>query len=365
MTKLKVAVFFGGKSAEHEISLISAQNVIRSLNRDKYVPVLIAIDHEGQWFYQADEDLLFVTDDPKKVKILHKSTPVMLSPVSNDHRILHTATLDEIERIDIINPVLHGTYGEDGAIQGLAKMANLPCVGCGILGSSVGMDKEIMKRILSANGINNAPYVTIRRNDNPYPKYGDIQSDLGDELFVKPANMGSSVGITHVKSEEDFQGALDYAFQYDNKIIIESRVIGREVECAVMGNLDPKASIVGEVIPKGGFYSYESKYIDEDGAALEVPAKITEDELKLIQETSIRTYKVLECRGITRVDMFFTPQGECYINEVNTLPGFTKISMYPTLWGLSGVPIEDLVDRLIHYAIEEHRDLENLEVKFS
>ncbi|MEE9371610.1 MAG: D-alanine--D-alanine ligase family protein [Saprospiraceae bacterium] len=364
MSKLNVAVFFGGKSAEHEISLISAQNVIKSLDRQKYIPILIAIDQTGKWYYQSDEALLFVTDDPKKIKILDKSAPVILSPVANDHRLFHSESLRVIDKVDIIYPVLHGTYGEDGAIQGLAKMANLPCVGCGILGSSVGMDKEIMKRVLSANGINNAPYVTIRRNDNPYPDYKEVSNKLGNHLFVKPANMGSSVGITYVKKAEDYPKALEYAFQYDNKIIIESKVNGREVECAVMGNLDPKASIVGEVIPKDGFYSYESKYIDEGGAVLEVPAKISGEELKKIQKLSITTYKVLECRGISRVDMFLTPSGECFVNEINTLPGFTKISMYPMLWKLSGVPIEALVDQLIQYAIKEHQDMENLEVTF-
>jgi len=227
------------------------------------------------------------------------------------------------------------------------------------------MDKEIMKRVLTANDISNAPYITLRRNDSPYPTYEEVVANLGSELFVKPANMGSSVGITYVKKHDQFKDALDYAFEYDNKIIIESKITGREVECAVMGNLDPIASVVGEVIPKGGFYSYESKYIDEDGAELEVPAKITEDELKMIQKVSIHTYKVLECRGITRVDMFLTPSGECFINEINTLPGFTKISMYPTLWKLSGVSIEELVDRLIDYALEEHKSLIDLEVKFS
>ena len=315
-------------------------------------------------FTNLIKKLLFKTDDPKKIKIEDKSTPVLLSPVSNDHRLLNAETFEEITTINIMYPVLHGTYGEDGAIQGLAKMANLPCVGCGILGSAVGMDKEIMKRVLSANKINNAPYITVRRNDAEYPSYSEVVKELGTELFVKPANMGSSVGITHVKSDLNFQKALDYAFEYDNKIIIESRVIGREVECAVMGNLDPKASIVGEVIPKGGFYSYESKYISENGAELQIPAKITEQELLKVQNLSIKTYKVLECRGITRVDMFLTPEGECFINEVNTLPGFTKISMYPTLWKLSGVPIEELVDQLIEYAIEEHKSMESLEVTF-
>lgn len=365
MTKLNVAVFFGGKSAEHEISLISAQNVIKSLDPQKYNAHLIAIDQNGKWYYQKNKELLFKTDDPKRIKIEDKSIPIMLSPVANDHRLINSHTMKTETTIDVIYPILHGTYGEDGAIQGLAKMANLPCVGCGILGSSVGMDKEIMKRVLSANQIKNAPYKTIRRNDTPYPGYDEVKKELGSELFVKPSNMGSSVGITHVKSSSDWKGALKYAFDYDNKIIVESRIRGREVECAVMGNLDPKASIVGEVIPKGGFYSYESKYIDEDGAVLEVPANITDADQKMIQEVSINTYKVLECRGLTRVDMFLTEDGQCYINEVNTLPGFTKISMYPTLWKLSGVPISELVDRLIQYAIAEHKSIEDLEVTFS
>lgn len=362
MSKINVAVVFGGKSAEHQISLISAQNVIKSLDRHKYTPILIAIDQEGKWFYQKDESLLFKTDDPKLVRIEDKSTPVLLSPVAEDHRLINSKTLETITKVDLIYPVLHGTYGEDGAIQGFAKMANLPCVGCGILGSAVGMDKEIMKRILSANDISNAPYITLRKNDLPYPTYQDVSKVLGEEIFVKPANMGSSVGITHLKKSEDHEKALKYAFKYDNKIILESRIRGREIECAVMGNLDPKASTIGEVIPHDGFYSYESKYIDEDGAALRIPAELTTEELENARKIAIKTYKVLECRGLTRVDMFLTANGDIYINEVNTLPGFTKISMYPTLWRASGIPISELVDQLISYAIKEHQDLEALEV---
>ena len=364
MTKLNVAIVFGGKSAEHEISLISAQNVVKSIDRTKYQPILISIDQDGKWYHQANEELLYKTDDPKKIKIEDKSVPVMLSPVADDHRLFNSINLEELGKVDIIYPILHGTYGEDGAIQGLAKMANLPCVGSGILGSSVGMDKEIMKKILSANDIKNAPYITLRKSDKQYPGYSEIKKILGDELFVKPSNMGSSVGITYVKKEGEYSKALDYAFQYDNKIIIESKVNGRELECAVMGNLDPKASIVGEIIPKDGFYSYESKYIDEDGAVLEVPAAITKAELRAIQELSIKTYKVLECRGLTRVDLFMKKSGECYINEINTMPGFTKISMYPTLWKMSGVSIKELVNNLIDYAIEDHQTLTELDVKF-
>ncbi len=363
MSKLSIAIIFGGKSAEHQISLISAQNIIRSLDRAKYTPVLIAIDQVGKWYYQEKEELLFKTDDPKTIKIEDKSNPVILSPVSGDHRLIQSDTLKVLDKVDVLFPVLHGTYGEDGAIQGFAKLADLPCVGCGILGSAVGMDKEITKRILTANEIPSASYRTVRKSDDAYPTYGDVSVKLGSELFVKPANMGSSVGITFVKSKEDFQKALDDAFKYNSKIIVESKIEGREIECAVMGNHEPKASAVGEIIPKDGFYSYEYKYIDKSGAALEVPAKLSEREVEKIQQIAIKTYKVLECRGLTRVDMFLTPSGEILVNEINTLPGFTKISMYPTLWKLSGVTNQELVDCLIQYAIEEHRNLEKLQMK--
>ncbi len=357
MSKIKVAILFGGRSTEHEISLLSAQNIVSQMNRDVYEPVLIAIDKSGQWYYQRGEMKVSGEKDPLKVALSDKRTKILFSQNCDDHYIVSAEAPcgEPISTIDVVWPVLHGTYGEDGAVQGLAKIANLPCVGPGILGSAMGMDKEVMKRLLRDGGIISAPWVTLRRGDQYRYSYSDIVAQLGAELFVKPVNLGSSVGISFVRSEVEFQPAIDKAFEYDNKVIIEQRVIGREIECAILGNTDPQASIPGEVIPKDGFYSFESKYVDETGAELVIPAQVNEEELERIQKLAIRTFVSLECVGMARVDMFLTPQGQLYINEINTLPGFTDVSMYPTLWRYSGIDNEALVARLIELAIEEHR----------
>ena len=365
MSKIKVAVLFGGKSTEHEISLLSAQNVIQSLDRTKYEPVLIGIDKKGKWYYQEESLQLFQSKDARKVALSNTSTEILFSQNTDDHYItsVNAPQQQPLAHIDVIWPVLHGTFGEDGAVQGLAKIANLPCVGPGILGSAVGMDKEVMKRLLRDAGIKSAEWVTLRRRDLKNLDPQAIIDDLGNELFVKPVNLGSSVGITFVNAAEDLVPAIHEAFLYDNKVIIEKRVFGREIECAVLGNDEPIASIPGEVIPKDGFYSYEAKYISEDGAALEIPAKLTEAEVEKIKQLSIETFILLECSGMARVDMFLTPEGELYINEINTLPGFTDISMYPTLWELSGIPKKELVDRLIQLAIEEHQAFSRLKTE--
>lgn len=355
MTKINVAVLFGGRSTEHEISLLSAQNIIKSMDLTKYQPVLIGIDKTGRWHYHQDGMKLLHADDPKQIALTHSNEEVLFSQNTNDHYITSVnKSSNVLASIDVLFPVLHGTYGEDGAIQGLAKIANLPCVGPGILGSAVGMDKEVMKRLLRDGGIESAKWVSLRRRDIDGINTSEIVSQLGTELFVKPVNLGSSVGITFVKKEEDLMPAIMKAFEYDNKVLIEERIIGREIECAVLGNDDPIASIPGEVIPKDGFYSFEAKYVDEHGAALKVPAELTEEEVQSIQELSIHTFIQLECSGLARVDMFLTPTGQLYINEINTLPGFTNISMYPTLWKLSGISNQELIDRLIQLAIKEH-----------
>ncbi len=363
MSKIKVAVLFGGKSTEHEISIISAKNIVAAMPKDKYEPVLIGVDKSGKWLHQSESLELLDVSDPKSVKLSDSGKPVIFSQNSDEHYLQSSSGQNRIEGIDVIFPVLHGTFGEDGAIQGFAKLANLPCVGPGILGSAVGMDKEVMKRLLRDAGIANAPFITLRRKDQNKYSYSEVAEQLGSELFVKPVNLGSSVGVSHVKSAEDFQKAIDHAFKFDNKVIIEQRIYGREIECAVLGNHDPIASIPGEVIPKDGFYSFESKYIDESGAALEIPAQLSSEEIARVQEISLQTYECLECSGMARVDMFLTPEGQLYINEINTIPGFTSISMYPTLWRLSGIPNDELIDRLIQLAIEEHADMNRLQLE--
>lgn len=362
MKKLRVGVLFGGKSTEHEISIISAKNIIAAMPKDKYEPVLIGISKQGKWLHQNESLDMLDTSNPKNIKLSPHSDEILFSQNSNDHYLQSIHTNERLGKIDVIFPVLHGTFGEDGAIQGFAKLANLPCVGPGILGSAIGMDKEVMKRLLRDAGIKNAPFITLRVKDQQRYSYEEVRSLLGSELFVKPVNLGSSVGVSFVKSGDNFQKAIDHAFLFDNKVIIEKRIIGREIECAVLGNDDPIASIPGEVIPKDGFYSFESKYIDENGAALEIPAKLTQSQISMVQKLSIETYQCLECSGMARVDMFLTPDDKLYINEINTIPGFTNISMYPTLWKQSGISNTELVDRLIQLAIEEHLKINRLKL---
>lgn len=362
MKKIRVGVLFGGKSTEHEISIISAKNIVAAMPKDKYEPVLIGISKQGKWLHQEESLDLLDTSNPKSIRLSQKSDEILFSQNSNDHYIQSSTSQEKLDKIDVIFPVLHGTFGEDGAIQGFAKLANLPCVGPGILGSAIGMDKEVMKRLLRDAGIKNAPFLTLRKKDQFRFTYAQVAKELGYELFIKPVNLGSSVGVSFVKKEDDFQRALDHAFLFDNKVIIEQRIIGREIECAVLGNEEPMASIPGEVIPKDGFYSFESKYIDENGAALEIPAKLAEDQIARVKKLSIDTYQCLECSGMARVDMFLTPSDELYINEINTIPGFTNISMYPTLWKFSGISNAQLVDKLIQLAIEENAAVNRLKL---
>lgn len=360
--KIKVAVIFGGRSAEHKVSLRSAKNIIAALNQKKYTPVLIGIDNEGQWHFHGEAMQLLHADDPSKIemKITEK---VWLSQNADEHSIINTGG-KMLSGLDVIFPVLHGTYGEDGAIQGFAKLANLPCVGPGILGSAVGMDKDVMKRLLRDAGIGIADFVTVKSLTRDRYSYKQLAQKFGSTLFIKPANMGSSVGISKVSQEEQFKPAIDLALQFDTKVIIEEQIIGREIECSVLGNDNPKVSIPGEVIPVDGFYSYERKYLDENGAALEIPARLSDSQVKTIQDIALHTYTCLELEGLSRVDVFLKEDDTIIVNEVNTLPGFTEISMYPSLWEHSGITQEDLIDELIQLAMQRHQKLNSLSVKY-
>ena len=362
-TKTKIAILFGGRSAEHQISLLSAQNIYNALDRSKFEPVLIGIDQDGQWFYYGDTFQLENANEAKSIRLINKDTPVILSPVCNDHRLIHATELRELDKIDVIFPIVHGTYGEDGSIQGLARLANLPCVGPSQLASAMGMDKDIMKRLLRDVDISIADFFTLRPNNRSEYNYEMVNAELGADLFIKPANMGSSVGISKVQNKEEYEAALDLAFQYDDKVIVEELVHGREIECAIIGNEDPIVSIPGEVIPKDGFYSYENKYIDEKGAGLEIPANLTQKQKELIMSTAKQVFEVLECEGLTRVDVFLTEEDEVIINEINTLPGFTNISMYPTLMAEIGIGSKELISRLIDLAIDRHQKKNALKVR--
>lgn len=314
--KLKVAVLFGGKSAEHEVSLQSAKNVIASLDPEKYEVVEILIDKEGNW----DKSLL--------------------------------------EEIDVVFPVLHGPFGEDGSMQGFLKILNLPFVGPGVLGSAVAMDKDVAKRLLRDAGLPVGKFVVVQRNDSI--AFDKLRQKLGMPFFVKPANLGSSVGVAKVHTEEEFKKAVEEAFQFDTKIIVEEFIEGREIECSVLGNEDPKASVPGEVAAIHEFYDYDAKYIDEKGADLKIPADLSGDLVEEMQELAVRTFKVLCLEGMARIDFFLTKENKFYVNEANTIPGFTNISMYPKLWEASGLEYVDLVDRLIQLAMERYKREQNL-----
>lgn len=358
--KIHVAILYGGKSTEHQISLLSAENIFKSLDKDKYQPVMIAIDQEGVWYYQGSEMKLSDSGNAHDIALKDLNQTCTLSVITNDHCLLERKTGKTLAKIDVLFPVLHGGAGEDGSIQGLARLANLPCVGPDVLGSSMGMDKDIMKRLLRDAGIGNAHFITLRKSVDEIPSYEAISQKLGPELFVKPANLGSSVGITFVKNKESYQKAIPTAFEFDAKVVIESRVIGREIEVAVLGNNHPKASIVGEVIPKDGFYSYEGKYLSDDGAALMIPADLDEVTSDRVRKFAVDVYVQLECFGLSRIDMFLQENGDLFVNEINTIPGFTGISMYPTLWKETGIENEDLVDQLISLAIERHQTFDAL-----
>ncbi|MFO7658964.1 MAG: D-alanine--D-alanine ligase [Bacteroidales bacterium] len=353
MNKIKVAIIFGGRSAEHEVSLQSAKNVIESLNKEKYEPVLVGIDKEGRWFLNENSIKVLNSDNPRLIQLAGSENEVALTPTGISSRLLNLRKNTPVSEIDVIFPVLHGPYGEDGTIQGLAKLANLPCVGPGILGSAVGMDKDVMKRLLRDAGIPNAKFVTLTSTNKSSFPYQKIKSLLGPVVFVKPANLGSSVGISKAKDEASYNNAIEEAFKYDLKVVVEEEIKGREIECAVLGNEDPQASVPGEIIPQEEFYSYTAKYINDKGALLEIPAKLSEKIAATMRELAVQTFKLLECTGMSRVDMFLTPDEKIYVNEINTIPGFTKISMYPKLWEYSGIPYSELIDRLISLAIDD------------
>lgn len=361
--KLKVGILFGGKSAEHEVSIESAKNVIQALDADAFEPVLIGIDKSGKWHLDATHMLTGGSASPSSNQPPSTESMTLL-PGGTDGRLIGEDGQNS-HQLDVIFPVLHGPKGEDGAIQGFLELANLPYVGPGILGSAVGMDKDVMKRLLRDAGIRVTDFITVTARDLSTLQPGEVIEKFGLPLFVKPANMGSSVGVTKVESTDGLLQALRLALQFDTKALIEKAVVGDEIECAVLGNDDPKASIVGRIIPtKEDFYSYEAKYVDENGAMLEIPANIPDDVAQRAQAVAIQTFKALGCEGMSRVDMFACGDGSVVVNEINTIPGFTKISMYPKLWEASGVSYTNLITQLLHLAIERFTQRQRLQTTY-
>ena len=386
MSKRRVIILFGGRSAEHEISLLSARNVYLALDRDRFEPLLIGIDKQGRWRAEPTESLLGATGDPRHLKLaaaarevavpVRPQTPQTSSDVSSESGLAATrpqeageGALSILGRDDVVFPVLHGTYGEDGTVQGLLELADVAYVGSGHLGSGIGMDKHVAKRLLLEAGVPVVPFRLITSAELRRDPEGSARraAELGFPLFVKPANAGSSVGVSKVKDAAALVPALRAALDYDTKALAEQAVDAREIECAVLGNDEPQASIPGEIVVthRDGFYSYEAKYVDEKGAEIRIPADIPAETAQRVRELSVATFRALELSGMARVDFFLDRKtGALAVNEVNTIPGFTAISMYPKLWEASGLPPKDLVSRLIDLALERRAARRNLKTSY-
>ncbi len=357
--KIRVAILFGGKSAEHEISLISARNIVEAMDKKKYSIVSIGIDKQGRWGLDQGARLLRRGGE-KRVEFGRRGNPAAVIPGAAQNPLVQLSPRRPLKKIDVVFPVLHGPLGEDGTVQGLLKLADLPFVGAGVLGSAVGMDKDVMKRLLRDARIPISKFLTFERGEKDKIRFADIKRVLGMPVFVKPANLGSSVGISKVSNSGKFPAAVREAFRYDNKILIEENIHGREIECAVLGNDKPVASLPGEIVTHHDFYSYDAKYIDDRGARLVIPADLPVGVVRRIQRLALATFKVLCCSGMARVDFFLRGRSEIFVNEINTIPGFTKISMYPKMWDASGLSYPRLIDRLIELALQKFRAEKNL-----
>jgi D-alanine-D-alanine ligase len=356
--KLRVAVLFGGRSAEHEISLLSARFVVESLDPERYETVLVGIDKDGRWLLQDEALLLGAARDPRLVKLNAAMPGVLLAPYSQPggDRLVHVGQGQNAPLgVDVIFPVLHGPMGEDGTVQGLLELSGVPYVGAGVLGSAVGMDKDVMKRLLLQAALPVLAYETVRRAEWLRDRAAVLVrlGGLGFPQFVKPANLGSSVGVGRVIAPSGLEAAALHAFEFDDKLVVESGLDHpREIECAVLGGDTPRASIPGEITidHPDGFYSYAAKYVDESGAAIKIPADLTAAQVAEVQRLALATFQTLECEGLARVDLFLDNGGKLYVNEINTLPGFTAVSMFPKLWQASGVSAGQLMNVLIEDA---------------
>jgi D-alanine-D-alanine ligase len=387
MKKLRVGILFGGRSGEHEISLLSAASVFKAIDKNKCEVVAIGITKAGRWVTSGDAERLLSgqplheerhlrAGDPEataQAAVLQNGQAIVVPPEphtpGSSLRPFQTDAMtrrasDRAIDVDVIFPVLHGTFGEDGTVQGLLELADLAYVGAGVLGSAAGMDKDIMKSLFRAAGLPIVRHVTVLRSDwEEKPKKLEklVESKLKYPVFVKPANLGSSVGISKAHDRKELGPAIDEAARYDRKIVIEEGVGGkknkaRELECAVLGNDNPKASVAGEIVPSAEFYDYAAKYVDE-GSQLIIPAKLSKPESKKVQELAVAAFRAVDCSGLARVDFLMDPKSrKIYLNEINTMPGFTSISMYPKLWAASGVTYPELIERLIQLGLERHAD---------
>jgi len=388
MKKLRVGILFGGRSGEHEVSLLSAASVLNAVDKNKFEVVPIGITKEGRWVTAGDAERLLQGKPPEEARHLRAGDPdatpgaavlakgeavvVPPEPVHREQGMVPLETAAALTRraadrainVDIIFPVLHGTFGEDGTIQGLFELADIAYVGAGVLGSAAGMDKDVMKSLFRATGLPIVKHVTILRSDwETDPKKAEklVEKNLKYPMFVKPANLGSSVGISKAHNKKELGPAIYEAAKFDRKIVIEEGVGGakkkaREIECSVLGNDRPKASVPGEIVPGKEFYDYTAKYLDE-GSQLIIPARLTKSETKKVQDLAIKAFQAVDCSGLARVDFLMDPKTrKIYLNEINTMPGFTSISMYPKLWAATGLAYPDLIEQLIQLGLARHQE---------
>lgn len=354
--KLNVVLLFGGRSGEHEVSLNSAHSIFKAIDRNRYDVATIGINKQGQWFWGVLPENILQEGFPSNDQACQVT---LVSDPTHPHFIaLDGRSLPNLGQFDLVFPVLHGPFGEDGTLQGLLEMANVPYVGSGVLGSSLGMDKDRMKAVFAEKELPIARYLTVLRSDFLNARetcLKAIEAGIGYPCFIKPANLGSSVGISKAHHRAELLEALNNAAAFDRKIIVEETIIGREIEVSVLGNDVPEASLPGEIKPAQEFYSYEAKYSDI-GSSLLIPALLDEAIVKELQKMAIEAFQAVEASGLSRVDFFVTSKNEIFLNEINTLPGFTEISMYPKLWEASGIPYVELIDRLISLGLERFKD---------
>jgi D-alanine-D-alanine ligase len=357
--KIVVGILFGGRSGEHEISLMSARGVMDAIDTDKYEVVPIGITKEGRWLASGDPHRALSSG------VETASSPAALLAEPTEHGLMRLEEkvpgilATRLRQIDVIFPILHGPFGEDGTVQGLLELANMPYVGAGVVASAVGMDKVLFKDIMRAHGLPVVDGLAVKRKEfrqSPEDTLDHIEREIGYDCFVKPANLGSSVGVSKAHNRADLRAALESASLYDRKLLIERAVDAREIEVSVLGNDNPVASLPGEIVPCNEFYDYAAKYLDGESALL-IPAPVPDLLRERIQVLALDAYKAIDCAGMARVDIFLDKHtDELYINELNTLPGFTPISMYPKLWEASGLSYAELIEQLIELALERHND---------
>jgi D-alanine-D-alanine ligase len=353
--KLKLALLFGGQSGEHEVSLMSCTSIARNIDLRKYDVYYIGITKSGKW-YLFEGDI----EDIQNGAWERNSKPIVFPGDPSFKGFFLLENPSKIYRVDVVFPVMHGPHAEDGTIQGLMELANIAYVGCDVMASAVAMDKAMAKAVFASHGLPQGDYLVVKRHEfesDPQEVMNRIESSLGYPCFIKPANMGSSVGITKAYNREQLLKGLRHAGQYDRKLVVEAFIDGREIECSVLGNNHPQASIVGEIIPCNEFYDYNAKYFDDGKSALIIPAELPEEKTEEIRQLAIKVYKALDCSGMARIDFFVERHTQkVFVNEANTIPGFTKISMYPKLWEATGISYSDLIDRLIELAIERFKE---------